>query len=152
MVGTTFGHCGAFKVFFKAKGSGFGKAKNENDFIVDKTEQQIENEKMDAHLAAGYVLGVCPEGKMNKTPATIAPMSSERGRSRGSAARSSAGRLIPRLTRSSATLSGELITNEKSGYSQSRLEKQLMVRALDVKRVVLPKQPHVPVPIMRFLP
>ena len=52
-----------------------GKAKkeDENNFSVDKSAQQAESDKMNAHLTAGGVLGVCPEGKMNKNPKALSP-------------------------------------------------------------------------------
>ena len=77
VVGKTFEYSGAFKVYFQAKGSGFGKAACEDDFGVDKTRQQEEVDKMDAHLRKGLVIGVFPEGKMNGTP--------ERSRASGAA-------------------------------------------------------------------
>lgn len=72
VIGKTFEYSGAFKVYFQAKGSGFGKAACEDDFSVDKTRQQEEVDKMDAHLRKGLVIGVFPEGKMNGTPEEIA--------------------------------------------------------------------------------
>ena len=72
LLGRTMSLSGTFKVYFQAKGSGFGKADDENDYSVDRTAQKIEGDRMDTHLEAGGVVGVCPEGKLNKTPAKLA--------------------------------------------------------------------------------
>ena len=42
VIGPTFAYSGALKVYFRAKGSGFGKAENENDFSVPVVLAWIE--------------------------------------------------------------------------------------------------------------
>lgn len=62
-------HSGSFKVFFQAKGAGFGKG-DASDFSVDRDRQQLETNRMEAHIETNRgTIVFCPEGGMNKTPA-----------------------------------------------------------------------------------
>ena len=69
IVGKPIGdHAGSFKVYFQAKGAGFGTG-NESDFSVDREKQQRETDRMKSHIEAERgILAFCPEGGMNKTP------------------------------------------------------------------------------------
>ena len=69
IVGKPIGdHAGSFKVYFQAKGAGFGKA-DEADFSVDRDKQQLETDRMKHHIEAERgILAFCPEGGMNKAP------------------------------------------------------------------------------------
>lgn len=60
-------HAGSFKVYFQAKGAGFGKG-DASDFSVDRARQEAETARMEAHIKRRGVLAFCPEGGMNKTP------------------------------------------------------------------------------------
>lgn len=61
-------HAGSFVVYFQAKGSGFGKG-DATDFSVDREKQQVQTDRMNAHIEAGGAIAFCPEGGMNKAPA-----------------------------------------------------------------------------------
>ena len=69
MVGASIGdHAGSFKVFFQAKGAGFGKG-DASDFSVDREKQQGETDRMEAHIEKHKgIIAFCPEGGMNKNP------------------------------------------------------------------------------------
>ena len=69
IVGKSIGdHSGSFKVYFTAKGSGFGKG-DASDYSVDRDRQQVETDRMEEHISQSKgFLGFCPEGGMNKTP------------------------------------------------------------------------------------
>ena len=69
IVGTSIGeHAGSFKVFFQAKGAGFGKG-DASDFSVDRDRQQKETDRMETHIEKSRgMIAFCPEGGMNKTP------------------------------------------------------------------------------------
>ena len=96
IVGPAMGaHAGSFVVYFQAKGSGFGKG-DATDFSVDREKQQVQTDRMNApnpnpnpnpdpypnpypnqvqtdrmnaHIEAGGAIAFCPEGGMNKAPA-----------------------------------------------------------------------------------
>ena len=69
VIGASIGdHAGSFKVFFQAKGAGFGKG-DASDFSVDREKQQVETDRMEAHIQEHKgVIAFCPEGGMNKKP------------------------------------------------------------------------------------
>jgi len=69
IVGKSIGdHAGSFKVFFQAKGAGFGKG-DATDYSVDREKQQAETDRMEHHISElKGVIAFCPEGGMNKTP------------------------------------------------------------------------------------
>lgn len=69
IVGKSIGdHSGSFKVFFQAKGAGFGKG-DHSDFSVDRERQQVETDRMERHIGQdGGIIAFCPEGGMNKEP------------------------------------------------------------------------------------
>ena len=68
-VGKAIGdHSGSFKVFFQAKGAGFGKG-DASDFSVDRDRQQVETDRMEKHISTQRgIIAFCPEGGMNKQP------------------------------------------------------------------------------------
>jgi len=70
VIGKSMGdHSGSFKVYFQAKGAGFGKG-DASDFSVDREKQQNETDRMEAHIQeARGSIAFCPEGGMNKEPA-----------------------------------------------------------------------------------
>jgi hypothetical protein len=69
IIGASIGdHSGSFKVFFQAKGAGFGKG-DASDFSVDRDRQQAETDRMEQHISANKgLIAFCPEGGMNKDP------------------------------------------------------------------------------------
>jgi len=69
IVGKSIGdHAGSFKVYFQAKGAGFGTG-DANDFSVDRDRQNVQTSRMEAHIEEHRgSIGFCPEGGMNKTP------------------------------------------------------------------------------------
>ena len=68
IVGPAMGaHAGSFVVYFQAKGSGFGKG-DATDFSVDREKQQVQTDRMNAHIEAGGAIAFCPEVRVSPTP------------------------------------------------------------------------------------
>ena len=64
---------GNFPAHFKEEGGGISGGASAS-FATDATRQAAVTEQMVAHVRSGGMLGVCPEGTVNATPATLQPL------------------------------------------------------------------------------
>ncbi len=60
-------YSGSFPVYFKATNGGISGGEGDS-FSVDKEKQQLDAERMRAHVVTGGSLVICPEGTVNASP------------------------------------------------------------------------------------
>lgn len=63
---------GNFPAYFREEKGGISGGEG-SSFATDQTKQAAVAKEIDAHVASGGMLGICPEGTVNATPETLLP-------------------------------------------------------------------------------